>query len=112
MPAASGRALDSLEMRGGFVKSLRFQDWPLIVKIGLAPTFALVMLAGLAVGAIVIQKQQTGDLHRVVSQDMPNSLRMQKVSERITKVHGDLYFLLTHQAASIETDKIDAQTKQ
>ena len=90
---------------------MKFQDWPLIVKIGLAPTFALIMLAVLAVGAIVIQKSQTGELQRVVHQDMPNSLRMQKISERITKVHGDLYLLLTHQAANIEADKIDAQTK-
>jgi methyl-accepting chemotaxis protein len=94
------------------VKRLRFQDWPLIVKIGLAPMFALVMLAGLAAGAVVIQKQQTAELQRVVSDDMPNSLRMQKISERITKVHGDLYLLLTHQAANIDTGKIDGQTKQ
>jgi methyl-accepting chemotaxis protein len=94
------------------VKSLKFQDWPLIVKIGLAPVIALVMMAGLAAGAIVIQKQQTTELQRVVTEDMPNSLRMQKVSERITKVHGDLYLLLTHQAATIDVDKIDGQTKQ
>ncbi len=40
---------------------------------------------------------------------MPNSLRMQEISERITGVHGDLYLLLTHQAAQIEADKIGGQ---
>jgi len=81
------------------------------MKIGLAPTVALIMLAVLAVGAIVIQKNQTSELQRVVHTDMPNSLRMQKISERITDVHGELYFLLTHQAANIEADKVDAASK-
>ena len=94
------------------MKRLRFQDVPLILKIGAAPGFALFMLAVLAIGAIMIQKSQTSELKRVVHTDMPNSVRMQKISERITDVHGELYFLLTHQAANIEADKIDGQSKE
>ncbi|MCI3132965.1 methyl-accepting chemotaxis protein [Phenylobacterium aquaticum] len=85
---------------------LRLVDTPLIIKIGFAPAFALVMLAFLATGAIILQRGQAAELKQVVQVDMPNSLRMQKVSERITAVHGQLYFLLTHQGASIDTANI------
>ena len=93
------------------MKRLRLVDTPLIIKIGFAPAFALVMLACLATGAIVLQRNQAAELKQVVQVDMPNSLRMQKVSERITAVHGQLYLLLTHQGASIDKDKIDGDSK-
>jgi methyl-accepting chemotaxis protein len=94
------------------VKRFRLVDLPLIAKIGFAPAFALVMLALTAGGAVVIQRGQANDLKQVVHTDLPNSLRLQKVSERITAVHGQLYFLLTHQAASIETDKIEGESQK
>ncbi|MDO8377346.1 methyl-accepting chemotaxis protein [Phenylobacterium sp.] len=93
------------------MKRLRLVDTPLIIKIGFAPAFALVMLACLATGAIILQRGQAAELRQVVQVDMPNSLRMQKVSERITAVHGQLYFLLTHAAASIEVEKIEADSQ-
>ena len=93
------------------MKRVRLVDLPLIVKIGFAPAFALIMLALLATGAIVLQKSQANELRQVVEVDMPNSMRMQRISERITAVHGQLYFLLTHQGASIEADKIEAQSR-
>jgi methyl-accepting chemotaxis protein len=93
------------------MKRLRLEDLPLVIKIGFAPAFAVAMLAFLATGAVVLQKSQIGELKRVVQTDMPNSLRMQKISERISGVHGQLYLLLTHQAAKIDADKIDAQSK-
>ena len=89
----------------------RLVDLPLIIKIGFAPAFALVMLAALAIGALALQRDQATELNRVVQVDMPNSLRMQKVSERITAIHGQLYFLLTHQAAGIETAGIDRDSR-
>ena len=93
------------------MKRFRLVDVPLIVKIGFAPAFALVMLALTAGGAVVIQRGQANDLRQVVHSDLPNSLRLQKVSERITGVHGELYFLLTHQAAAIEVDKIEGRSQ-
>ncbi|MDP3855107.1 methyl-accepting chemotaxis protein [Phenylobacterium sp.] len=93
------------------MKRLRLVDSPLIVKIGFAPAFALVMLALMAGGAVMIQRGQAADLEQVVRTDLPNTLRLQKVSERITAVHGELYFLLTHQAAAIETDKIEGKSQ-
>jgi len=93
------------------VKHLRLVDLPLIVKIGFAPAFALVMLALMAGGAVVIQRGQAADLEQVVRTDLPNTLRLQKVSERITAVHGELYFLLTHQGASIDLDKIEGRSQ-
>ena len=93
------------------MKRFRLVDTPLIIKIGFAPAFALVMLACLATGAIILQRAQSAELRQVVQVDMPNSLRMQKVSERITAIHGQLYFLLTHQAASIDVDKIEGESQ-
>jgi len=91
------------------MKRFRLDDLPLMVKVGFAPALALVMLAMLAAGAVVIQQNQMGELDRVVRTDMPNSLRMQEISERITGVHGELYLLLTHQAAQMDADKIGGQ---
>ncbi len=69
----------------------RLVDLPLMVKIGVAPAFALVMLAALAGGTIYMQQAQTRALEQVVETDMPNGLRIQRISERINKVHGELY---------------------
>ncbi|HEY0649943.1 methyl-accepting chemotaxis protein, partial [Phenylobacterium sp.] len=93
------------------MKRFRLDDLPLMVKVGFAPALALVMMAILATGAVVLQQKQTNELQRVVQTDMPNSLRMQKISERITGVHGELYLLLTHQAAQMEPEKIGDQSK-
>ncbi|RAK67701.1 methyl-accepting chemotaxis protein [Phenylobacterium kunshanense] len=93
------------------MKRFRLDDLPLMVKVGFAPVLALVMLAVLATTAVVLQQNQMRELDQVVKTDMPNSLRMQRISERITNVHGELYFLLTHQAAQIEAEKIPEQSK-
>ena len=93
------------------MSKIRLVDLPLIVKIGFAPAFALVMLAFLAVGAVAIERQQAADLRQVANIDMPNSLRLLKVAGRINEVHGQLYFLLTHQAASIDVASIDADSQ-
>src|SRR5687768_9174509 len=98
---------------GGYprMKRFRLDDLPLMVKVGFAPALALIMMAVLAGGAVVLQQRQTSELERVVQTDMPNSIRMQKISERITGVHGELYLLLTHQAAQMDADKIGGQSK-
>jgi methyl-accepting chemotaxis protein len=88
-----------------------FDDLPLIVKIGFAPTLAVIMLAALTVTSVVLQRNQVQQLEQVVAVDMPNSMRLQKVAERITNVHGTLYYLLTHQAAQIDADKIEGEAK-
>jgi methyl-accepting chemotaxis protein len=93
------------------MKRFRLDDLPLMVKVGFAPALALVMMAVLAAGAVVLQQRQTHELQRVVQTDMPNSIRMQKISERITGVHGELYLLLTHQGAQMEAEKIPEQSK-
>jgi methyl-accepting chemotaxis protein len=93
------------------MKRVRLQDLPLVVKIGFAPAFAVAMLALMAVCSLVIQKSELHELQQVVHTDMPNSIRMQNISERITAVHGELYYLLTHTAAKIDVDKVDAKSK-
>jgi methyl-accepting chemotaxis protein len=82
------------------LKLFKLADLPLVVKVGFAPALAVVMLGVMTFGANELQKSQTHELDRVVRVDMPNSLRMQRLAERITSVHGDLYMLLTNQAAA------------
>jgi methyl-accepting chemotaxis protein len=85
------------------------RDLPLVVKMGAAPTVALVMLVLLTATAIYVQGRQSTELQNVVQQDLPNSVRMQRISERISNVHGQLYLLLTHKAGSIDEAKIPDQ---
>lgn len=94
------------------MKRIRLADLPLIVKIGIAPVLALFMLAVTAGIAVYAQMQVTEQLQQAVHVDMANSLKMQRISERITEAHGRLYLLLTHQAGKIEPEKIDDQCKQ
>ena len=93
------------------MKGLRLSDIPMIVKIGFAPALALVMFAVVLTGSIVSQSNESRELKQVVSSDMPTSMQMQDISKRIAAAHGQLYLLLTHQAGSIEKDKIDGQMK-
>ncbi|MET0293559.1 MAG: methyl-accepting chemotaxis protein [Phenylobacterium sp.] len=80
--------------------------------MGFAPAFALLMLAIGAAGSITLQQNQAAELRKVVQEDMPNSMRLQRISERISGVHGELYLLFTHQAASVEVDKIDGRAQE
>jgi methyl-accepting chemotaxis protein len=93
------------------MKGLRLSDVPMIVKIGFAPAIALLMFAVVVAGSIMSQSSESRELKHVVQTDMPASLRMQSISRRIAAAHGQLYVLLTHQAASIDKDKIDGQMK-
>ncbi len=83
----------------------------MIVKIGFAPAIALLMFAVVVAGSIISQSSESKELKHVVQVDMPASTRMQEISRRIAAAHGQLYVLLTHQAAAIDKDKIDGQMK-
>ncbi|ALL12250.1 chemotaxis protein [Caulobacter henricii] len=80
------------------MKSFRLVDLPLIVKIGFAPAFALLMLALMAGGAVVVQKSQSDALRQVVEQDMRINSEIQSLSRRITDAHGTLYQILASKA--------------
>jgi methyl-accepting chemotaxis protein len=88
------------------MRKFSLDDAPLAVKIGLAPVLALIAMALIAGGGLWVSSTQTRDMHRVVQEDMPESLRLAKISQRITAAHGELYQLLIHQTAAIEADKI------
>jgi methyl-accepting chemotaxis protein len=93
------------------MKGLRLSDVPMIIKIGFAPAIALVMFAVVVAGSVISQNNESKELKQVVQSDMPASIRMQDISRRIAAAHGQLYVLLTHQAGSIDKDKIDGQMK-
>lgn len=76
------------------MKRFRLVDLPLIIKMGFAPAFALLMLAVLATGSIVVQRQQSAALQQVVAVDMRDNLRIQQLTKRIEGVHGELYLAL------------------
>jgi methyl-accepting chemotaxis protein len=81
---------------------LRLTDLPLTVKIGFAPVLSLVMMCVLAAAMMMLQQTQSGQLTRVVKNDMPESLRMQRISERITDDHGQIYKAMTEAFAKID----------
>jgi methyl-accepting chemotaxis protein len=91
------------------MKRIRLVDLPLIIKIGFAPAFALLMLALMAGGAIVVQKSQSAALKQVVESDMRENMEIQKVSKRISNINGELYTVLTHKAGNIDLAKNDAR---
>nr|WP_165184342.1 methyl-accepting chemotaxis protein [Caulobacter soli] len=91
------------------MKRFRLVDLPLIIKIGFAPAFALLMLALMAGGAIVVQKSQSAALQQVVETDMRENMEIQALSKRISNINGELYTVLTHKAGNIEVEKNDAR---
>ena len=91
------------------MKRIRLVDLPLIIKIGFAPAFALLMLALMAGGAIVVQKSQSAALKQVVETDMRQNMEIQKISKRISNINGELFVVMTHKAGNIEVDKNDAR---
>jgi methyl-accepting chemotaxis protein len=93
------------------MKTLRLADVPMLVKVGFAPAIALLMFALVVTASVFSQSNETRELQHVVRTDMPASIRMLDISRRIAAAHGELYLLLTHQAGSIEKDKIDGQMK-
>ena len=90
---------------------MRLDDVPMTGKIAFAPALALIIMALVAGGLIWTEKQQASVLDHVVTTEMPESLRIASVSQRITAVHAAMYSLLTRQAASIEADKRPARVK-
>ena len=80
------------------MKRFRLVDLPLIIKMGFAPAFALLMLALMAGGAVMVQKSQSAALRQVVEQDMRTNSEIQSLSRRITDAHGTLYQILASKA--------------
>jgi methyl-accepting chemotaxis protein len=91
------------------MKRFRLVDLPLIIKIGFAPAFALLMLALMAGGAIVVQKSQSAAMRQVVETDMRENMQIQALSKRISNINAELYLVMTHKAGNIEIDKNDAR---
>ncbi len=90
----------------------RLDDAPLAVKFGLAPFLALIALALVAGGSWWMNQSQRTVLTHVVHSDVPESLRLASISQRITAAHGELYRLTTDKLANIEPEKTaDASTK-
>lgn len=88
------------------MKLPRFSDIPLALKIGFPPAFALLMLAAVAGSAVWSQHRQTTVLYGVINgESLQNQLAAD--SEDITVANGDLYVLMTKQAAggSIENSQ-------
>ena len=91
------------------MKPIRLVDIPLIVKIGFAPALAIVLMAALAVGSMAAQDRQAHGLREVAQHRFPDTLALQALSERMTQVHGQIYLLLSNQAAGIGPESIKRQ---
>jgi methyl-accepting chemotaxis protein len=96
------------------MRSLRFADLSLVVKMALAPAFAICVLAAVTAGGFYTQQLQGNALDKVVRQDMTLSLKLAAISKRITAAHLKIYQLLTTQAqnptggAEASTAKVQA----
>jgi methyl-accepting chemotaxis protein len=88
---------------------LRLDDAPLAVKIGLAPLLGFIALVLVSSGSWWMNVNQRAVLEHVVRTDVPASLRLSSISQRIRSAHGELYLLLTRQSAGIELDKISGR---
>ena len=86
-------------------------DLPLAFKIGVAPAVAMVVLFAVGLFDHLSQQQSVAALRRVVEVQMPERARLRDIATEITAAHGEMYRLLTHQGAKIDTDKIDGQMK-
>ena len=86
------------------MKALRFADLSLVVKMALAPAFAVVMLAVVTGGAYWSQQQQARALDRIVERDLQVSLELAAISRRIAVAHLKIYQLLTNQAGAAAAD--------
>ena len=84
------------------MKSLRFADLSLVVKMAMAPAFAVVMLALVTGGAFYSQQQQASALDRIVEEDMQAGLDLAAVSRRVAVAHLNIYQLLTRQAGAAD----------
>jgi methyl-accepting chemotaxis protein len=93
------------------MRFLRLDDAPLAIKIGLAPLIGFLALALVAGGSAWMNVNQRSVLETVVKQDVPASLRLAQISQRIRSAHGELYLLLTRQSAGIETSAIPGRAE-
>src|ERR1700751_788571 len=82
------------------MKSLRFADLSIIVKMAVAPSFAVVVLAVVSGGAFFSQQQQAKALDHVVQHDMIVSTQLAEITKGITAGHLEIYQLLTEEAAA------------
>ncbi len=89
----------------------KFANLPLVVKMAVAPAFAVLMLTLVAAGAFWTQTQQAALLQHVVDQDMTTSSRLLLASKRISSAHGALYQVLTRQAAAGAAGAPDSDAK-
>jgi methyl-accepting chemotaxis protein len=88
---------------------LRLTDMPLVIKIGFAPALSLLVICIMAGAMVLLQQSQSAQLTHVVKTDLPASLRMQRISERITDVHGQLYKTLTDAMAKVDVATVPAR---
>jgi methyl-accepting chemotaxis protein len=91
------------------LKPFRLADLSLVVKMAVAPAFAVIMLALVAGGAVVSQQQQSKAIDRIVQEDMTVSLDLARISKKVIALHGDLYLAMTHQASNTDVAEIPAK---
>ncbi len=86
------------------MKRFHLNDLSLVVKMAIAPAFALITLVLVTGAGVWNQQQQTKAMDAIVQHDMAVSLDLARISKRITSVHGELYLLMTHHAATPGSD--------
>ncbi len=89
------------------MKRLRIVDLPMIVKIGFAPALAVLMMVAFTATALVTQNHQSNALRTIVQRDLPATLAVQRLSQQLTDIHGELYLVLTHRLGGVDVATTD-----
>jgi signal transduction histidine kinase/CheY-like chemotaxis protein len=102
-PAAIERIARSM------VRLRRLSDWPLIVKFGMAPALALVLLLIMAVIEVSALHNVRENTRHLVAVDMSNAANLADIAARFERADADLYRLLNMKAAGLGT--VDIPTR-
>ncbi|WP_280191109.1 methyl-accepting chemotaxis protein [Delftia sp. PS-11] len=85
-----------------------FRDWPLAIKVFLAPAIALIALIAVTVAATISSQSLSSSLAKVGEQEVRAVVDSQAMASQVTRVHQQMYQVLIWQAIGQREDRIKA----
>lgn len=90
------------------MKSVRFNDWPVGVKVSLAPIFTLCCLALVAALGYLANNRLGGSLITVGEQQVPRIIEASELSMKLVAIHGQVNQSLAWEGAGMKAELIAA----
>jgi methyl-accepting chemotaxis protein len=91
---------------------VRISDWPFVVKVGLAPTLAVLAMVGIALVGHQALVGQAATTERIVARNLVASNELNWVVGELAAVNGAVYHKLTDKAATGDAVKTLAGLKE